>query len=515
MVQMEKTRQELVRSLRLVDEMEADEKNEQNYDLHAKDGPESFVYLLGEMNKTEPDERFTRFVHRIRSVEKLYKDHFGVEDVESHLREEHVLIVQPKDEDEAVGAIYCPAYVYNFLLPFQQTALTWFCSLFMGKHGGILADEMGLGKTIQAIAFLSSLLHSNKIGGVLILCPTTLLEQWFLEIRRIYPFVRTIILHNSFIESIDKTLDQKIIDGRMGENFRKTIVVASYEGFKIFFNKIRGLNLDILILDEGHKIKNFNTQTFKYIKTYNCLTYILTGTPVQNNLRELWSLFNITNKHLLGSYTDFHEQFEDVILKGTRRKADKKEKENSAQRTAYLKSLIAPYILRRTKKGTNLPKKYEKIAFCPMTTDQISMYKEFIESKTVSDIIKGSRNVFYGLDVLRKITNHPSLYKKGVHGESGKMHMLAALLKKWYEGVKDDGLNAEPRENSDRMPMNKVLIFSQSLEMLSIIESFIASNKYAYLRMDGTTSLMERKRRLDMFTKKDYFIFFSPPGWAA
>ncbi|ELA48239.1 hypothetical protein VCUG_00280 [Vavraia culicis subsp. floridensis] len=505
--EMEKTRLDLERSLRLVNEMEIEEKNNQNYDLHAKDGPESFVYLLGEVSRNVPDEVYTRFVDRVKNVEELYKGHFNVEDVESHILHEHVFIASPKDKNEPGDAIYCPAYIYNFLLPFQQTALKWFCSLFLGKHGGILADEMGLGKTIQAIAFLSSLLHSNRIGGALILCPSTLLEQWFLEIRRIYPFVRTIILHNNFMESVNDALNQKPDNDRMSESFRKVVVVASYEGFKTFFNKIRRLNLDVLILDEGHKIKNFNTQTFKYIKTYNILTYILTGTPVQNNLKELWSLFNITNKHLFGTYTDFYGEFEEVILKSTRRKADKKERKNGEQRTTYLKSLIAPYILRRTKKGTNLPKKCEKIAFCPMTNDQISLYKEFTESKAVSDIIKGNRNVFYGLDILRKITNHPSLYKKGVHGESGKMHMLETLLTKWCTKEKNDSSVSQKMESGEGQPINKVLVFSQSLEMLNIIENFVISKGYTYLRMDGTTSLMERKKYLDMFTKENYFVF--------
>ncbi|KAF9762764.1 Protein CHROMATIN REMODELING 8 [Nosema granulosis] len=357
-----------------------------------------------------------------------------------------------------------PAEIWNSLFEYQKTGVKWMLGLFKNEMGGILADDMGLGKTIQTISYISILLFNNKINNGVILCPVTVKDQWSKEWSKIYPFVKTNL------------------------NFGEGIHIMSYEKFK----DIKFVDWDILVLDEGHKIKNKDTKISKYLKSFSIRhKLVLTGTPIQNNLGELWSLMNFVNPHLLGPYSIFKEEFEIPISQGGYQRASKAKQDVAYKYSLVLKGLIDPFILRRMKQEIDLklPSKSDKIYFCALTERQRILYQQTIESEYIGRVLNGEVSLFSGIDILRKICNHPALLKRNADPQdSCKLNLLHQLLVKW----KNDNL--------------KVLVFSQTIKMLNIIEESLGD--YKYLRMDGETPISKRTEIIEQFNTDETITVF-------
>ncbi|UYI26720.1 DNA excision repair protein [Encephalitozoon cuniculi] len=446
-----------------------------------------------EWDGTEDDRDIRVFdAKRAKAVEK-YCRHMGIEEDEFS---EHI-----KKEGKECEGFSVPGFLWSSLFPYQQDGVRWMLRLYRDEKGGVLADDMGLGKTIQVIVFLGALLHSRVVSKALILCPATIVSQWMDEWKRFYPFVR-------------------IFFGFPNEDC-EGVYLMSYEKFKA---GVKNFLWDVLILDEGHRIKNKNAQiTLSVKKARSRGRFVLSGTPIQNNLGELWSIFDFVNPGLLGSHTSFNEEFEEVIRRGGYRNASNLQVEKAYRHSLMLRSLIEPYILRRTKSQVShkLPSKEDKIVFCSLTPAQIELYNRVLESKHIMKVLTGKANLLSGISMLRKVCNHPRLLfprKLGVsedceeeasdekNGEdealelpgadvsydlvssSCKIKILVDLLKKW------------------RSEGNKVLVFSQTIRMLDIIERCV--RKYTYLRMDGRTPTSSRPGLVDRFNEdEDVFLF--------
>lgn len=390
-----------------------------------------------------------------------------------------------------INDLCVPLFLWNQLFDYQRFALTWFYNLYTKEEGGILADEMGLGKTLQTITYLASLYISHKIHYTLILSPTTIIDQWIFEWKKYFPFIRICVIHKNYTNDI-KTVIKSI---------KKTpcVVLMSYEGFKNYIIEFDNFVFDYIILDEGHKIKNKETSINKAIYEFRCINRIvLTGTPIQNNLRELWSIFNFINPKKLGSYNDFFEEYEEPIQRGLYTNATKETIEKAYKRNVLLKNLIDPYILRRLKSqvATQLPSKTDNVVFCKLTTVQEMLYKAELESDTVYKILIGRVSCMPGLISLRKICNHPYLYRRNesylddVVKCSSKMIQLKKMLLKW------------------KFEKRKVLIFTQMIDTMSLLEIVINDSNYKYLKMSGKTNLPMRSRYIAQFnTDDDIFIF--------
>ncbi|AFM98936.1 superfamily II DNA/RNA helicase [Encephalitozoon hellem ATCC 50504] len=445
-----------------------------------------------EWSGSDDDERVDVFNLRCEKAIQRYCGFMGIGRGEF---EEHL-----KKESKIRQGFSVPGFLWDTLFEYQKDGVEWMLKLYKEEKGGVLADDMGLGKTVQMIVFLSVLFQSGYISRVLILCPATIVSQWILEWKRFYPFVR---VYFGFSE-------------RSGEG----VYLMSYERFKA---REKGLVWDILILDEGHKIKNRNAQITLSVKKVRARSkFVLSGTPIQNNLGELWSIFDFVNPGLLGSHTSFHEEFEEVIRRGGYRSASNLQVERAYKHSLMLRSLIEPYILRRTKSQIShkLPSKEDKIVFCTLTPVQVELYNRVLESKHVMKVLTGKANLLSGISMLRKVCNHPRLFfpgkvdgpedcssetcnekndgkaeislegeeRYGLVSSSCKIKILMDLLKKW----KEEG--------------SKVLVFSQTIRMLDIIEMCI--RKYTYLRMDGRTATSVRSSLVDRFNRdEDVFIF--------
>lgn len=435
-----------------------------------------------------------------------------------------------------------PGEIFSLLFHYQKTCVQWLYELFQQQKGGIIGDEMGLGKTIQIIAFLASLHHSGALEGpVLIVCPATVMKQWCNEIHQWWPPFRAVILHSigagigNKARLSEAEMEELLIKSNPDDftyedftNNSKTkakmesgmqlqelinkvvddghIIITTYVGLRIHADKLLNVNWAYTVLDEGHKIRNPDSDislTCKKLQCYNRV--ILSGTPIQNNLVELWSLFDFIFPGRLGTLPVFQQQFVQPINIGGYANATNTQVQTGYRCAVALRDLISPYLLRRVKSDVakDLPKKKEMVLFCKLTQFQRNKYLEFLHSDELTQIKGGKRHVLYGIDILRKICNHPDLLDRDVkkdtmsYGDpkrSGKMQVVKQLLKLWkYEG-------------------HKTLLFTQSRQMLDILEEFIKFkdpelSDIRYLRMDGTTNISNRQDLVDRFNNEEYEVF--------
>lgn len=432
-----------------------------------------------------------------------------------------------KNLDETVtveGNLQIPKEVWDNLFDHQKTGVRWLWELHQLGTGGILGDEMGLGKTIQMIAFLTALRSSNianahkgydNLGPVILVCPATVMHQWLIEIRKWWPPFRVAILHSTGTFSGDKKNLVQVINKSCG------ILIVSYQGVVIYQDSLHAFDWHYAILDEGHKIRNPDAQVTLACKRFRTPhRLILSGSPVQNNLKELWSIFDFIYPGKLGTLPVFMEQFAIPITQGGYANASDIQVQIAYKCSCVLRDTIKPFLLRRTKAEVNnklkLPDRSEQVLFCKLTDKQRKLYEAYLQSPTVRDIKGGYCQIFVGLIQLRKICNHPDLFdatdcrkqisskqqvKKfeeffsedetfGHYKKSGKMMVVDALLSLWK------------KQN------HKVLLFTQSRQMLKIFTNYLVERNYKHLIMDGATPIGLRQSMIEEFnTKDDIFIF--------
>ncbi|KAI5360882.1 putative helicase, P-loop containing nucleoside triphosphate hydrolase, SNF2-like domain superfamily [Septoria linicola] len=415
------------------------------------------------------------------------------------------------------GGFRIPGDIYPSLFDYQKTGVQWLWELYSQQVGGIVGDEMGLGKTIQVISFLAGLHYSGKITKpVIVLCPATLLKQWVDEFHRWWPPLRVTILHSSGSGMLDMKREARYEDDLEDDRRRKSkgkvsravrnvidrvvqeghVLVTTYAGLVNYAEQLLPINWEYCVLDEGHKIRNPNAEVTifcKEIMTHNRI--ILSGTPMQNNLEELWTLFDFVFPMRLGTLVNFKNQFAIPIKQGGYANASNLQVETAMKCAETLKDAISPYLLQRFKAdvATDLPKKIERVLFCKLTKLQRDAYQWFLDSEDMKSIMSGKRQALYGVDILRKICNHPDLvehktlskkagYDYGIGSKSGKMQVVRELLKIW----KDKG--------------HKTLLFAQHRIMLDILERFISNMPgINYRRMDGTTDIKHRQDLVNEF----------------
>ncbi|XP_061857318.1 DNA excision repair protein ERCC-6 [Colius striatus] len=412
-----------------------------------------------------------------------------------------------------------PGFLFKKLFKYQQTGVRWLWELHCQQAGGILGDEMGLGKTIQIIAFLAGLSYSKirtrgsnyryqGLGPTVIVCPATVMHQWVKEFHTWWPSFRVAILHEtgSYTNRKDKLIHE--IASCHG------ILITSYSYIRLMQDNIQRYDWHYVILDEGHKIRNPNaavTLACKQFRTPHRI--ILSGSPMQNNLKELWSLFDFVFPGKLGTLPVFMEQFSIPITMGGYCNASPVQVKTAYKCACVLRDTINPYLLRRmkadVKMSLSLPSKNEQVLFCRLTDEQRQVYQNFISSKEVYQILNGDMQIFSGLVALRKICNHPDLFSGGPRilkdvpetemeeadqfgywKRSGKMIVVESLLKIWHKQG------------------HRVLFFTQSRQMLQILEVFVRDRNYSYLRMDGTTTIASRQPLITRYNEdKSIFIF--------
>ncbi len=362
------------------------------------------------------------------------------------------------------ATLECPPLgtLEGVLRPYQKTGVAWLHFLRTNGFGGILADEMGLGKTLQTLAFLRFVRQQSAGGApMLIVCPTSLVFNWVAEVKKFTPELKVLALHGP-----DR-------HGRFDQIAASDVVVTSYALIRRDAERYRGLEFDTTVLDEAQHIKNRQTQNAQAVKAVRSKhRLVLTGTPLENSVLDLWSIFDFLMPGYLGSAKDFRERYELPIAK-----------EKNAEAQKRLARRLRPFMLRRLKQevAADLPAKIEQVSYCELTPDQRGVYQQVIEAsrKEVlaaegeAGLAKSRMVVLSALLRLRQICCDLRLLKlENVKptNASGKLDMFAELL----EEVIDGG--------------HRVLVFSQFVTMLTLLKERLTEDGIEYCYLDGSTT---------------------------
>lgn len=398
-----------------------------------------------------------------------------------------------------------PVSMQPILREYQVKGYQWMAMLDRMGFGGILADEMGLGKTVQVIALLMRIYEKNVVfdrgssEGLmnkeqsekesseilvndeypsLIVCPSSLLYNWAHEIARFAPELTTVIIAGNGSER--KNL---LKDGPKGQ-----VWITSYDLLRRDISLYRTYTFRLQVLDEAQYIKNQETQTAHAVKKISAVRrFALTGTPVENHLRELWSIFDYLMPGFLYSYSRFRTIFELPF-----------EKDQDERITVRLHDLISPFILRRLKKEvlTELPEKCETVLYPVLEGEQKKLYTAFayrmkkqLAHETEDSFRKNRTIILSDLTKLREICCAPSLVYDQFHAVNAKMEALMELLHLCLQGG------------------HRILIFSQFARMLALIEQRLKQDEIPCFKLTGQTGKQERQQLVERFGEGEVPVF--------
>lgn len=389
------------------------------------------------------------------------------------------LLNQMKNNDSEEMAV--PKNLQSVLREYQKLGVLWLYRLHKFKFGGILADDMGLGKTLQVLSFLvNEKNNENTNMPSLVVAPTSLVYNWEAEVLKFAPQIKTLLIHGSVSERDEKLSRIKEAD----------LVITSYALLRRDIEKYQSVIFRACIIDEAQNIKNPKTINSKSVKQVHAQTYFaLTGTPIENSLTELWSIFDFLMPGYLFTHAKFQEQFEIPIFK---------DKDTAA--ISRLKRLVSPFILRRMKKDVlkELPEKINSVVYNEMTPEQAKIYASYVLSTKAevqrligeSPDLKSSRFEILSLITrLRQLCCHPSLFIEDYEGESGKLDQAMELI--------EDAISGQHR----------ILIFSQFTSMLEKVRSKLDHLNIEYFYLDGKTPTKERKTSIDSFQSGEKSLF--------
>lgn len=347
------------------------------------------------------------------------------------------------------------------LRDYQVNGFEFFKTLSDYEFGGILADEMGLGKTIQTIAFLLS----NKDKKSIVITPTALIYNWKSELEKFAPTLKVGILHAV------KSERENILDNI--DNY--DVILTTYTTYKNDIDKYDNINFDYCIIDEAQNIKNPDAIITKAIKNVNAkVKFALTGTPIENNLMELWSIFDF----IMPGYLYNKSKFKSTFI-------------SNDKNIIELKNLIKPFILRRTKKEviTELPDKIEQKIIIDLEKEHKRAYKGYVNliTRKIKENNQDNITVFSYLTKLRQLCLSPELMVKNYQGKNSKLDVLINII----------------NDSNDE----KILVFSQFTKVLEIIGKRLKEENISYSYLDGKTSAKDRVRLVEEFNINNDKVF--------
>ncbi|MCR5563701.1 MAG: DEAD/DEAH box helicase [Desulfovibrio sp.] len=372
-----------------------------------------------------------------------------------------------------VRPIAPPSGLNASLRGYQQQGLSYLNFLSEYGFGGILADEMGLGKTVQTLAFILFMIERHFPGPNLIIVPTSVLPNWEREAEKFVPQLRRLTIYGSRREDMFK---------RIGSS---DIVITTYALMRRDLEEIQKFEYNTVILDEAQNIKNPNTITARVVRRINArMRLCLSGTPIENNLFELWSLFEFLMPGFLGSQHAFQRGIVKPIKDGDTKTLD------------YLRTRVRPFILRRTKAevAKDLPPKVESVTCCALEDAQAELYASLahkLRDEVLADVdqkgmAKSQMSILDALLKLRQICCHPRLLKLDIPGfsnnlPSGKFDAFKTMVTEIVEGG------------------HKVLVFSQFVQMLQIIRQWLEFSQIPFCYLDGASK--DRFEQVDRFNE--------------
>lgn len=371
-----------------------------------------------------------------------------------------------------------PNGIHAELRPYQLTGYKWLRTLADNDLGGILADDMGLGKTLQSIVYLVSGLENEEKVHHLIVCPTSLVFNWLDEIENFAPSLKALVVTGNPTERQESIAKYKEYD----------ILITSYPLIRRDITLYEKIDFDTVFIDEAQFIKNDSSLNAKSVKRLRAKhRFALTGTPIENSLSELWSIFDFIMPDYLNSHSKFVETYEKPILK------------EDTNALSELHQHIEPFILRRMKKDvlTELPDKYETKMLTELAEGQKLVYLSYLEnirSELHSEIeengVEKSRmKILAALTRLRQICCHPSTFLEDYQGGSGKLDLLMEVIP---EAIANE---------------HRILVFSQFTSMLRIIENELKDLDIPYFYLEGSTPTQDRNDFVKRFNAGEGKVF--------
>lgn len=393
--------------------------------------------------------------------------------------------------------------------------------------GCIMADEMGLGKTLQCIALMWTLLRQGPRGKktiekCIIVCPSSLVRNWANEIIKWLGegVLTPLAVDGKSTKTADlgQALQQWSV--ATGRNIVRPVLIISYETLRRNVDKLAGTEVGLMLADEGHRLKNGDSLTFMALNTLRCeRRVILSGTPIQNDLSEYFSLLNFANPNYLGTRNEFRKKFENIILRGRDADSTDEEKAKGDVKLAELSQTVSKFIIRRTNDilSKYLPVKYEYVVYVGLSPFQRAVYEHFITSDANSGLL--SSQPLKAIDMLKKLCTHPDLLTL-----PGDIRGVRDLIPEDYENLETGGgrnkeiqtwfsakfsilerfLHKIHDETDD-----KIVVISNYTKTLDLIEKLCHHKRFGSLRLDGTMGINKRQKIVDKFNdpKGSEFIF--------
>lgn len=359
------------------------------------------------------------------------------------------------------------------LKPYQKAGVAWILTLYKNKFGGCLADDMGLGKTIQAIAFICCHERNSELP-VLIVVPKIVLFNWKNELIRFAMGRKFVIAYGDF----DYTQIHE----------KNTICITTYDTLVNKKSDFSDVHFDTLILDESQFVKNFRTKRYRAIKNINAdFLLALTGTPIENNIEELWSLLNLLNPGLFGNHKAFMKKYGNA--------------HTDPRQISLLRNMISPFVMRRTKEQVlqELPTKTEEYIFCEMEENQRALYDTLlvsaqneIRAKPSRYTIKDNAAILQALLYLREVCSAPQLLPPSLRGSMPSDSCKFELFKEYSNRIMEG--------------TGKIIVYSLFPRVLKSMEKWCSQKGWHTFYIDGTVN--HRQRIVDEFEKSDEGVFF-------
>ncbi|KAF8468944.1 SNF2 family N-terminal domain-containing protein [Kalaharituber pfeilii] len=418
-------------------------------------------------------------------------------------------------------------FISHHLRPHQREGVTFLYEAVMGMksqgcQGAILADEMGLGKTLQTIALLWTLMKQSPIfdpgsisttGGrpvvkkALIVCPVTLINNWRKEFRK--------WLGNERIGVLVMGEKTNVKDFTAGKVYN--VMIVGYERLQKIQGELKKAQIDIVVADEGHRLKSEKNKAAQAIRNLNARRrVILSGTPLQNDLREFFIMIDFVNPGLLDTYATFRRTFEGPIVKSQQPEATAKDIEKGKARSEELASITRMFVLRRTAEllSKYLPPKIEYVVFCRPSAVQLDVYKGMLNTPAFNACLGNPQSSLQLITLLKKICNSPALLaRQGRDEGEGKINdnlesMFPHIRSKAFKNLTASAsgklrilekMLVTLRETTDE----KIVLVSNYTSTLNLLQNLLSAKGYSFLRLDGSTPAAKRQEFVDKFNRVD------------
>ncbi|KAI7854251.1 P-loop containing nucleoside triphosphate hydrolase protein [Circinella umbellata] len=434
-----------------------------------------------------------------------------------------------KKEESKKAPVMLDPILTRILRPHQLDGLKFLYRCTTGKvqpdaFGCIMADEMGLGKTLQCISLVWTLLRQSgemgkpTIQKAVITCPSSLVRNWANEFTKWLGEnrVRPLVVDNS--NSKEKIATVKRWSAAQGQVVNPVLIV-SYETLRAYTKYLKNSPIGLLLCDEGHRLKNGSSLLFQELNSLPVQRrVILSGTPIQNDLSEYYSLLDFANPGLLGTPNEFRRNFENPILRGRDADASEKDRQVSDQKVAEFWAIVSRFTIRRTNDILNkyLPTKYEHVVFCKLAPLQMELYNIFMKSPEIKKLLRGQGSQpLKAITMLKKLCNHPGLLKLPEELDGSENVLPAdyhstgrhATVNPTFSGkfmILERMLAQIKRETED-----KIVIVSNYTQTLDLIQTYCRQYRYGVLRLDGTMTIPKRQKLVDRFNdpEGEEFVF--------